>query len=221
MVPISVVARVIIFLAGWHPLDPVVANNLHAKGRRVLVFSHTSYWDFYVFLVYLLAYYQWIPPVRSLVKPQPFTYAGGILTWLGAIPSTKIDEKNGGAVDRIVKELQSQSSNAFMISPKGTILKAQWRSGYYHIAQKLQAPISVIGLDYELHCVRMSDEFSCDHTEEEVRKFCYSELSKIVPLHPENENMPIRHYDRIRHGLVGTYWPLIWSIIALAGWMAT
>jgi hypothetical protein len=210
-------ARAVIFLIGWHPLDPAVAAKLNVSKRRILVFSHTSYWDFYIFAIYLLAYRQVIPPVRTLVKPQPFAYAGGLLRWLGAIPATQIEDKNGGCVDRVVKELSVQPNNAFMISPKGTILKHQWRSGYYHIAQKLAAPISVVGLDYEMHCVGMSDEIASTEEEAEVKQFCYSALSKIVPLHPAQENMEIRTFDKRRHGIIGSYWPLLKTLVVIAG----
>lgn len=219
MLPISAVARAAMFLMGWHPLDPVVAAQLRASPRRILVFSHTSYWDFYIFTLYLLGYHHVIPSVRTLVKPQPFAYAGALLRWIGAIPATHPDDRNGGGVDRVVGELRSQPVNVFMISPKGTILRHEWRSGYYHIAQKLGAPISVIGLDYELHCVRMSEEMAPTESEEAVRAFCYAALSKIVPIHPEQENMEIRDFNHHKHGIVGSWWPAIATVAAIALWL--
>lgn len=210
---IKFLARSILFLLGWQPFSPQSLRNCNEHKRSVLVFSHTSYVDFYIFILYMLAYRHEIPRVRTLVKPDPFAYMGGILRWLGAIPATKVDEKNGGATHRIVTELSKENSFIFLISPKGTIVRRDWRSGYYNIAKKLNIPIKVTGLDYEHMCVVVTDAIDSQETESAVEEFCKKRLSNIVPLYPEDEVVEIRSHNR--RCFIDIYW-VIWCGTILA-----
>jgi 1-acyl-sn-glycerol-3-phosphate acyltransferase len=215
---LSFVARSILFLMGWSSLTDETLNGLNEYKRVVLVFSHTSYFDFYIMILYLLAYPYQLANVRTLVKPQPFRHFGKLLRSFGAIPSTKVEDKQGGGVSRIVQSLKEKNECLFLISPKGTILKREWRSGYYHIAKLLEAPIRVIGLDYEKMGVTLSNAIASSNDESIVREFLYLELSKIVPLHPDQEVVPIKsHASRniIGYGrLVGTC-GVIFSLLSL------
>jgi 1-acyl-sn-glycerol-3-phosphate acyltransferase len=194
----SNIARGILLITGWSPIKDEIFDRLNQYEHTVLVFSHTSYVDFYVLALYLMAYPKELAAVRTLVKPQPFQYAGWLLRKFGAIPSTHVDEKNGGAVDRIVQTLQQSPRFIFLISPKGSIVKREWRSGYYHIANKLDSHVRVAGLDYEKMAVVVSDDIEASKSEDEVRDFCRSRLENIVPLFPEQEIVPIRPHTHRR-----------------------
>ena len=192
---VSSLAKTLLFIMGWSFLNKRVLTALTESKRTILVFSHTSYADFYILILYLLSYPTELANVRTLVKPQPFKHFGGLLRRLGAIPATKIEDKQGGAVDRIVTDLKQTDQSIFLISPKGTILKREWRSGYYHIGKALKADFRVAGLDYEHHRVSLSDTINHEMGEERVREFLQAQLTDIVPLHPENEVVTIRsHY---------------------------
>lgn len=196
MLPVSLVAKAILFSLGWSLIDNNLFTQLTKYDREVLVFSHTSYADFYILILYLLAYPRRLHRVRTLIKPQPFEYAGTLLRWLGAIPSTRIEDKDGGAVKRIITELMALDCCIFLISPKGSIVKKNWRSGYFHIAKALNAMIMVAGLDYEKKRVVVSDAYSCeDYDETTVQPILKAQLSKIVPLFPEGEVVPIRDHN--------------------------
>ena len=147
--PIALLCRSILFSLGWSHIPETTFNHLNKYNRSVAVFSHTSYVDFYLLLLYLLSYPKRLGHIKTLMKPQPFGYAGWLLNRFGCIPSTKVDDKNGGAVSRIVSTLTQFNRYIFLISPKGTIVKREWRSGYYYIAKQLDAHLLVTGLDYE------------------------------------------------------------------------
>ena len=201
MIHMSLMSRIILFSMGWSLLNNSIYNELIKYDRTVLIFSHTSYADFYILILYILTYPN-LRHVRTLIKPQPFKYAGNILTKLGAIPSTKLEDKNGGAVSRIISELKQDEKFIFLISPKGTIMKKEWRSGYYHIAKDLDAELRVIGLDYEKKQVYMSPQISHRQNESIVRQQLFQELKKIVPLVPESEVVEIRPHDPTKRTII-------------------
>jgi len=128
------------------------------------------------------------------MKPQPFEYAGWLLRRFGAVPATRVDEKNGGAVSRIVHDLKQWDKCMLLISPKGTIVKQEWRSGYYHIAKQLDAHLLVVGLDYEHKYPNASEPILLQETESDVKDLLFNDLKKIVPLFPEDEIVPIRYH---------------------------
>jgi 1-acyl-sn-glycerol-3-phosphate acyltransferase len=203
MLPVSLVAKTVLFSMGWSLLDNDIFAKIVKYKRSVLVFSHTSYADFYILILYLLAYPTKLDKVRTLVKPQPFEYAGYFLRKLGAIPSTRVEDKDGGAVNRIVSELKALDTCIFLISPKGTIVNRPWRSGYYHIAKELDAKIMVAGLDYEKKSVIIFDAYSCnEYDESDIQSILQSDMSNIVPLFPEGEVVPIRAHDQNKRTIV-------------------
>ena len=196
----SLVSKCILASMGWTPINQETFDNIEEHKRLVLVFSHTSYADFYIVLLYFLAYPYQLRNVRMLVKPQPFAYAGWLLRKFGAIPATKVEEKQGGATKRIVDDLNSSNKCVFLVSPKGTIVNAPWRSGYYHIAQGIKADLMVAGLDYEKKQVVVIDKSISSSIEHEaVEKHLKEQMGQIVPLFPDEEVVPIRqHNNKLR-----------------------
>lgn len=196
------VARLLLWCLGWQPMNEAVGRRLKTFGRSVLVFSHTSYADFYIMLLYKFAYWDELPPIRVVMKPQPFQYAGWLLRNLGAIPAGEVGKKGSNSTSFITKQLDTEKNWAFLISPKGTIDRADWRTGYYYIAKELQLPLTVVGLDYEIKDIWLSSTVchvkqpSGSELEEPIiRRILQTELSQIVPLFPADEVVPIRTHD--------------------------
>jgi len=194
--------RAILLFFGWSLLSEDVLTKMNKYKRAVLVFSHTSYCDFYIMALYLLAYPQYLGFVNVLMKPQPFEYAGGLLRFFGGIPATKVENKNGGSTMKTVEELRKKKRSYLLLSPKGTIVKKEWRTGYYYIAKELEAPIMVVGLDFETKDIYLSSEVFCDKEEPVVRKLLYEDLKNIVPLYPEEEVVEIRKHDESKRSFV-------------------
>jgi 1-acyl-sn-glycerol-3-phosphate acyltransferase len=189
-----IVARLILFVTGWSGLSHEQWKIFDQHPRAVVVFSHTSYFDFYILALYLMAYPNGFSSVRTLVKPEPFAYAGWLLRRFGAIPATRVDDRNGGSIQKIIQTLEHESRFLFFISPKGSIVNRPWRSGYYHIAQQLRVPLLVAGLDYETHSAYVSTSIDYNEPQEAIEKFLKDKLSQIVPLFPEEEVVPIRQH---------------------------
>ena len=214
----SILSKTILFVIGWASVNKNTFKRLNSYPRTILVFSHTTYCDFFIMILYKLAYPDELQHLKTLVKPQPFEYAGWLLHKIGAIPATKVEDKNGGAVNRIVNELKEFDKFIFLISPKGTIVKREWRSGYYHIGKELNAVFRTAGLDYEKKCVIISEEAQNDNDEEAVKEFLQDKLQQIVPLFPEEEIVDIRQHDESKRTvlnverIIGTF-----AIISIIG----
>lgn len=191
---LSYVAKLILLLLGWKYLNEKQLIQYHKYKRSVIVFSHTTYADFYMFILYFLAFPNEFRNVRTLVKPQPFEYAGFILRRFGCIPSILPGEVNGESTRRIIAELDKQEKFIFLLSPKGTIVKREWRNGYYNIAVGLKCPLMSTGLDYDKKKIVISDDIKYDESKDDVEIFLKEQLSRIVPLYPEDEIVKIRKH---------------------------
>lgn len=192
---ISLCTKSFLYVCGWQPLEEEVMNTMNESDYLVCVFSHTSYYDFFFMLMYYFSNYKTLNNLRTLIKPDYFSSIGWFLTRVGGIPATNIADKNGGATTRIVNALKSEPKGQLLISPKGTILKGEWRTGYYHIAQQLEAKLVAIGVDYEAKKITIGKVIDYQLPEVEIKHKLYKDLSQIVPLYPEREMMKIRGYD--------------------------
>lgn len=203
---LSYIFKIILNRMGWTLMsDEIIAHMKNSK-YTICVFSHTSYWDFYLMVMYLLAHPSFSKSVNVLIKPQPFKYAGWILRRFGGIPVTRVEDKNGGSVEKIAAEIKKKPfGSILLISPKGTIVKNEWRSGYYRIAKALDAPLIAGGLDFEKKCVYVSDRISPSKEEHEVKEFLYKELGNIVPLVPDQEVMKIRDHNPNEIGVIKSW----------------
>lgn len=117
----------------------------------IIVFSHTSYWDAFVFFLWRISTYGWnsyalVNPKFSKWYYRPFTL---MLNYIFAPP---VETKNNNSIKEIVKiiGMKSTSNHApktLFLSPKGTCSKKEWRSGYYYIAKELNYNIHPLCVD--------------------------------------------------------------------------
>jgi len=184
------VASGILAILGWK--NP--SSDLVREDKAVVIFSHSSYWDFYLFLLYMIAYPDLVEDTWIVMKPQPFSmfggYAGKILRSMGFLPATRVEDRNQGFVQRTVEFLQTQNKFRLMLSPKGTIVSAPWRSGYYWIAHTLQVPIQILGLDYQDRTFYLSHPISSDGAMEDIQPQLQQQMAEIVPLYLHQELHP-------------------------------
>jgi 1-acyl-sn-glycerol-3-phosphate acyltransferase len=220
--PLRIIASIILFVMGWLGPDESFWLQLRKYPQSVVIFSHTSYADFYLMILYLLKYPEALDYLRVIIKPQPFAYAGWLLRGLGGIPATPVEEKNGRSTDGIINELRAQGNFALLICPKGTIVKREWRSGYLVIAREFQAPIMVAGLDYEKKQPVISEAISSKVSDETIVSFAREQLATIVPLFPEEEVVTIREHDPKKRGILDLPWftlCLVYFLCLLTFWL--
>lgn len=118
-------------LFGWR------VNFAPLPGPRgvLIVYPHTSNWDFFVGLLSKWAVDQ---PFHWLGKEALFqgvigTLIGPILRALGGEPIER--KASTGAIERLAKRIQDADWYWLVLTPEGTrSYRDSWRSGFYHIA---------------------------------------------------------------------------------------
>ena len=160
------------------------------RQSAVVVFEHTSRWDF---LVLLLGMPTLDADVYTLVKPQLFegllgAFLGPILFALGCLPGPRLEDRGTGSVKAIAEGLKRIAESAerpvlFCMSPKGTVQAAEWRSGYRRIAEALQWPVRPAAVCFQSKSIRLGAPIAAESSE--VEDALKSSLATAVPYRPE------------------------------------
>jgi len=148
----SRLARGVLAGCGWR----VWFDGLPAKQGVLVIYPHTSNWDF---LVLVLAKAAVGLPLRFWAKDKLFAVPlfGRWLRWLGGVPVQRTAP--GGAVGQMVDQMQQAlaADRLFWLglSPEGTRKWIPgWRSGFYQTALQAEVPLGLVSLDYRRREVR-------------------------------------------------------------------
>lgn len=151
----SALARWLFERAGW----TLNFEGLPAQQGVLVVYPHTSNWDF---IVLIMAKWAAGIPVRFWCKDKLFTVPlfGRWLRWLGGVPVERTAPR--GAVGETVYALglaRDQGQYFWLaLAPEGTRKYLPgWRSGFYQTAVRSEAPLGLIRLDYRKREVRALD----------------------------------------------------------------
>jgi len=173
----------------------------------LFVFPHTSYFDIVILWLYSDAF----PNLQTLVRPLsiklPRQCLGMYLSCLealGLVEAADRNTPNSGTTETLIEELRSRKLKYrlctasdgplyFLMSPKGTIAPAEWRSGYKYIAKGLDMQIAPILLDYERRSIELGASKHWKCLDETMLK---GQLGTVIPLRPENSEIAIpKDYD--------------------------
>ena len=142
----SRLARGLLRLAGWQ----VRFNGLPARQGVMIVYPHTSNWDFFVGL---LAKWSIGIPVTFWGKDSLFRLPllGRWMRWIGGLPVDR--DAASGLVGQMAEALVAARANDrflwLALSPEGTRSRTEgWRSGFYHVARAAAVPLGLVGFDY-------------------------------------------------------------------------
>lgn len=127
--------------SGWR-----AAGTLPAARKFVIVgASHTSNWDFIVFVGTVHALGR---RVRFIGKDSLFRGAmGRFMRDLGGVPVDRSAPQD--LVSQIVDQFAAHDDFALIVAAEGTrAATTRWRTGFYHIALKAGVPIVCAGPDY-------------------------------------------------------------------------
>ncbi len=162
-------------LLGWKKLKD------YPKEKCVIVFPHTSYWDLLIWIIFFEK------NMFLLANPNYYNWATKwIYTALNLIPSTRLEETGFGLVSQLVQRFKG-NKNSIVLSPKGTIKKKKWKTGYYYIARELGVKIYPFILDFEKR--EGWFEKPCDpikNTESWCQKFLLTQFKKGVEFNLKN-----------------------------------
>lgn len=111
----------------------------------IVVYPHTSNWDFVVgYLAKLAAGLpaSWVGK-DSLFRP-PFDR---LFRWMGGIPVNR--REPAGIVGQLVRELERSPRMCLAIAPEGTRSRTdRWKSGFYRLALAAKVPVGFAFIDY-------------------------------------------------------------------------
>ena len=147
----SRLARLALRLAGWR----VQFDGLPSRQGVVIVYPHTSNWDF---VVGVLAKWAMGLPLAFWGKDSLFDLPlfGRWLRWIGGVP---VDRHNprGAVTAMVARFAAARESDAFLwlaLAPEGTrSYRDSWRSGFYQVATQARVPLALAFFDYAQRCV--------------------------------------------------------------------
>ena len=128
-------------LFGWRAVGKVPKD---IRKYVIIAAPHTSYWDFPMFLLVVLALRL---NLNVFIKHTLFIGPiGWFLSYCGGVP---IDRRAAGArVRQTVQEYENNDDMVLLITPEGTrSAQASWKTGFYHIASEAKVPVAVAFVD--------------------------------------------------------------------------
>ena len=155
----SLILRIIGWKATGKPID---------HQRFVLIGApHTSNWDFPLMLMVVLKLrlqLHWMGKHSLFMFPF-----GGLMRWLGGIPIDRT--RHHGVVDQVARQYRENSQLVVLVPPEGTRSKVkEWKTGFYHIANKAGVPILMGYLDTGIKEAGLADFFyPTGNVEEDIR----------------------------------------------------
>jgi 1-acyl-sn-glycerol-3-phosphate acyltransferase len=151
----SLLARALLRLGGWR----VRHQGLPALQGVILVYPHTSNWDF---VIGILAKWALGLPVRFWGKHSLFMLPlfGRWLRWLGGVAVNRGNSR--GLVSDTVQQMRLARERGqrfwLAVAPEGTRSRGPgWRSGAYHVALQAGVPVGLATLDFGSKTVALTD----------------------------------------------------------------
>jgi 1-acyl-sn-glycerol-3-phosphate acyltransferase len=134
---------IILKTLGWKITNAIPPG---MKKCVIIVAPHTSNLDF---VIGRFAYGAMGVKVRFLIKKEAFKFPmGGLLRILGGIPVDR--SRNNKMVEHVSGLFEKNESFYVVITPEGTRKpNAQWKKGFWYIAERTKLPIALAFIDYE------------------------------------------------------------------------
>jgi 1-acyl-sn-glycerol-3-phosphate acyltransferase len=150
--PVQVAARAwahrLLAKLGWR----MHFHGLPAKQGVIIVYPHTSNWDF---PLGVLA--KWAAGLQFAYWGKDSLFRipllGSYMRYLGGIPVDRSSPHGavGAMVEAFRKAREEDRYFWLVLSPEGTrSLRPAWRSGFYHLAVQAQVPLGIAYIDYRL-----------------------------------------------------------------------
>ena len=139
----KLIVRFLFWIFGWK-IDK--RTPLGVEKCVIVMGPHTSNWDF---VLGKMAFVSYGVKAKYLIKKELFVFPFGyLLKWMGGIP---VDRSQRNNLTQRAKELFDQFETLYLVfTPEGTrSYNANWKKGFYYIAQASQVPIYIAYVDYE------------------------------------------------------------------------
>ena len=123
----------------------------HPDKYIICLAPHTSNWDFVLGQLYARAEGM---RINFLMKKEWFFWPlGPIFRSIGGIPVWR--SKHTSMTDNLAQTAKESKTFHLCITPEGTRSRtADWKKGFYYIAQKAEIPILLYGADYKQRLIQ-------------------------------------------------------------------
>ncbi|HEU0311274.1 MAG TPA: lysophospholipid acyltransferase family protein [Sphingomicrobium sp.] len=149
--------------------------------------SHTSNWDFLVFLGAVQAVGR---KVHFIGKHSLFKWPlGGFMRALGGIPVDRSASQD--LVSQVVAQFDAHDDFILVVAPEGTRSRtANWKTGFYQIALKANVPILAAGPDFPTRRGVFGPVIHPTGNYAEDMKPAFAFFRSITPKHPKRAAFP-------------------------------
>ena len=179
------IAKFVFFISGWKADYP---KKFKVSKSVMLAAPHTSNWD----IVLALGVY-WMEGIdaKFLIKNSyTNSFFGFFFKWLGAIGVDRT--KHNNLVDYSVELLNNSEKLILMVPAEGSrMFVEKWKTGFYHIANKAEVPVSFGYLDYKKKVAGVGDVYHFDGDFEKDMQYIEDFYKDITAKHPELYNKKI------------------------------
>lgn len=173
---LRLISKIILFSIGWNISSGKDLKYITETNKAILIFPHSSYYDYIFFSLYYYAYkwedtytvmserYILFPSLCKTLIPAPDYYVryyiekgcsrvmSVLYAWSDKINNREVkrDYKKTSYVEFLKDYAKDMKKCKIIISPTGSVSDRKWKSGYYHIANGLNFPIVLCGVDYKI-----------------------------------------------------------------------
>jgi 1-acyl-sn-glycerol-3-phosphate acyltransferase len=175
---IAALATAMLRLVGW---KAALAPLPGPKGI-IVVYPHTSNWDFPIGYLYKLASGL---PLSWVGKDSLFRWpVGGLLRRMNGIPANR--RERTGLIGQLQREFQRRDWMWLAIAPEGTRAHVpHWKSGFYRLALAAGVPVGLAFIDYRTRVVGIREYVTLSGDREADMARIRQAYAGMVGKHPE------------------------------------
>jgi 1-acyl-sn-glycerol-3-phosphate acyltransferase len=175
---IAALATAVLRLVGW---KAALAPLPGPKGI-IVVYPHTSNWDFPIGYLYKLATGL---PLSWVGKDSLFRWpVGGLLRRMNGIPVNR--RERTGLIGQLQREFQQRDWMWLAIAPEGTRAHVpHWKSGFYRLALAAGIPVGLAFIDYRTRVVGIREYVTLSGDREADMARIRQAYAGMVGKHPE------------------------------------
>ena len=188
--PLNLLERMIRWLlVQWFTRSGWTVSGSLPQNRKFVIMgaSHTSNWDF---LVFLGAAHSVGRQLHFIGKHSLFRWPmGGFMRALGGIPVDRTARQD--LVSQIVTEFARRDDLILVIAPEGTRSRTtEWKTGFYQIAHRAGVPIATAGPDFPTRRAVFGPvvQPTGDYHEDLAPAFAF--FRTLTPRHPDRAAFP-------------------------------
>lgn len=205
---ISSICQIIISFLGWKDMSIHCQNILKSTPKAVIIFPHSSYFDYFFCLLYKWAFeledfYTIMTERFSFVRLSNIIYAPDVYTryymtkghskikslflcWKDIILHSKYhtgEYKKQNFVSLVCESVKHKDNYKIVISPTGSTSKKVWKSGFFYIAKELKVPIIIAGVDYKKKTVVVNGKINYPTDYESCKNIAEPIIESISSFH--------------------------------------